>query len=159
MINVAVILFLSLISQDNPKQDVAPEQVALDFFLTEIFQNKYPLAKRIFVSDSTLTERSSTRPVRECVMKSGSDFYKIFPSLDRTDTNSIKLSVKNLTGIKFLKHSKKRKFIIQVNGSVRYQHSDYVDVTVYLIDSFVDHYLIKVQDEKAIDYCYVNELI
>lgn len=155
IITVLIIIFFS----SNISGQEKNEQLALDYFMIDIFGKKYNCEKAIYVSENIENniDIGLNGLFSNCSILDNS-FGKL--KLESNSGEQLeKIELRTDNKVKFLKKPRSRKINVVVYKSINQGDKHYVYLSVLKEHSFVDHYLIKIVGNKAVDYCVVNEAI
>ena len=154
ILTVFVTLFsLKLLAQDSK------EQLAFDYFMENIFFKTYKFEKSIYVSSNLENKVSMDL---EGLFFNCAFLDKSFGKFKLADNDTDELEKIELTfhvKVKFLKKPRTRKLNLLLHKSISQKDNHYVYLTVFKENHFVDHYLIKIVEDKVKEYCLVNEVI
>lgn len=153
------LIFMFLIAAlATQAQQINFEQTAFNYFATEIFTQNYPNAKGIYYSGQTESERSIAGQFAKC-FESDSNFSQFY--YEQKKSESEKLIIESGTFHQFKKtaKTKSKQLNLRIYRAVTNGEMAYVYIKVFKENHFVDHYLIKVSSNKAVDACHVNEII
>ncbi len=159
-----VLTFLCFANVSFDQNTDSPEQIALNFFVDVIWQNKYPQIKNIYFegkTDSIITTFGS------------SCFDTLFTNWDTIQLiNSQKLSTiesildtnhsfsqpKNLVNNKLrliieeLKCFKKKKGVLSVNNHIKIKSSIYVRLDLFLVDDIIKTTIIELNENMNVKH-------
>ena len=148
-----LLIFLFIIPEICFTQNEFNEQIAFDYFMTEIFQNDYPKIKTVYFSGKIEEETKLS------LVHLFSDCYRL-PNLLSINSNKNRVIHKEKTSqLRFLKKARKRTIEISVHQSVNHEGYNLVYITVYKPFRYVSHYLIRLEEKEVIDYCFEGEII
>jgi hypothetical protein len=158
MIKFTTILWLCFTSVYGQGKFTA-EQTAYNYFITEIFNKKYPDSKKMFFSGHAKKYKNLIFPFTECFANSNLDYNKFFKAHENLTDEVITIEKSVIANIKYLKEHKSRQLNVSVFKSVKIDDLDYVYIHVYLEHHFVDHFLIQISNEGKVSYCEKAEII
>jgi hypothetical protein len=148
-----LLIFLFIIPEICFTQNEFTEQIAFNYFMTEIFQNDYPQIKSVYFSGKTKEETKLN------LTHLFSDCYRL-PNLLRINSNKNTLINKEkFSQLRFLKKARRRTIEISVHQSANNEGYHLVYITIYKPFHYVSHYLIRLEEQTVIDYCFEGEMI
>jgi hypothetical protein len=153
------LIFILLITASAVKaQQINFEQTAFDYFVTEIFTQKYPDAKVLYYSGQTENERSIAGPFAKC-FQSDSDFSQFFYKQKKSESEKLAIESSSHQQIKKTSKAKSKQLNLRIYRAVTNGEIVYVYIKVFKEKHFVDHYLVKISSNKVVDACHENEII
>lgn len=150
-----IIILIFFLPINNIAQE-GHEQIAFNFFLEQVFSEKYVSEKSIFVSKKIEQETNISLYglFRECDLIS-----KEFINFNYEKNNIQEIELPLNSKIRFLKKHRKHKLDLVVHKSIYVEDIYYVYLSIGKDDYFIDHFLIKIINNQVIDYCFLNEVI
>ncbi|WKD86742.1 hypothetical protein KCTC32516_02120 [Polaribacter huanghezhanensis] len=153
--NVIIILFF-LLQVKNCFSQKEKEQLAFDYFMEKIFPKDYKgfTSKSVFFNGLSESKKDISGSFGKCFDEDFKEFFYDFKKVDIN--NKVKIKINNY---RFSKRKKPKYFYMKIFRSVNYKGFDYIYISLYKKDKFyVDHYIVKIENKKIIDHCYVNEI-
>jgi hypothetical protein len=138
--------------------NVSFEQIAFDFFLEKVFTKEYADQKAIYFPGHTEAQNSLGGPFPRC-FPLDKDLVRLFYKSKPAKIGEVKVGPSIRANIKFLEKPKTKTLRIAIFRSVTLNGKKYVHLTLSKVNEFVDHYIIKIIDQRVSDYCKVNEVI
>jgi len=141
-------------------QQINFEQIAFNYFTTEIFTQNYPNAKVIYYCGQTESERSIAGPFAKC-FESDSDFSQFYYHQKKSESEKLTIESDNFNRLKKISSTKSKQLNLRIYRAVTNGEMVYVYIKIFKEKHFVDHYLIKVSssNKEVIDFCRMNEII
>lgn len=152
--NILTFIVTSLLAIAN----ASPEQVAFNYFATEIINKSYPDSKAIYFSGQTEGEKSISGPFVQC-FKSDTDFGEFYYQWRKSEDEKLNIESSNFSILQKSSKPKLRQLNLKIYRAVANDETVYVYIKVFKEKHFVDHYLLKISSNIVVDVCHKNEVI
>lgn len=155
-----LILFLLVVAINGHAQQISFEQIAINYFATNILNDKYPDGKRVYFSGQSEGEQTIIGPFAKC-FGSDSNFSKFFYEQKKGVSESVPIEIGSFPRLKKSTKVKSNCLSLKVHRSVVNSDLVYVYINVFKEKHFVDHYLIKMSSSSntVVDVCRESEII
>jgi hypothetical protein len=134
------------------------EQLAFNYFATEIVTHNYPNAKEIYYTGQTENERSIAGPFAKC-FHLDSNFSQFYHRQKKSEADRKTIESGTFHQFKKSAKAKSNRLNLRIYRAVTNDEVVYIYIKVFKENYFVDHYLIKVFADKIVDACHMNEII
>lgn len=149
-----ILLLIGLFFQSN---EPTVEQMAFDYFVENILDKSYREKKTVFTGNTDATV-GYAGPFSDC-FETFEQFKDYARETKSNDHNEVKIDFLETRYLRKIKNSRRAPLNLNIQRAVRIGGYYYVHISLYKRHQFVDHYLVRILDNKVVDHCYSNEYI
>jgi hypothetical protein len=136
-----------------------PEQTAFNYFATVLVAQYYPQAKHLYLTGHSETDASLVGPFADCFPGAGVDaFWRSQPA---TTGAPVPIAYRGFPVFKHTGMLRRGGLQVRIHRAVAGPDGVYTHLSVYRVQRFVDHYLIKVSGTTpaVVEVCRGSEII
>ena len=135
----------------------SPEQIALDYFASQIMGKNYD-SSPIYFSGQTETEKNIAGPFARC-FESDPDFSQFYYRQKKSVADKLNIESSDFPIFKKSSKTRSRALNLKIYRVVTNGDDKYVYIQVFKEKHFVHHYLFRISSNNVVDVCNVNEII
>jgi hypothetical protein len=155
MILLSIVLFTSVLLNDN-----TAEQIALDYFATRILPDHYFEYKKVYFTGYTEPEKTIHGPFLGC-FNLENEFVEFLRNTSEEKSNRLELKTREYPKLKLSNRDKSNGLNLHIYRSIRKSDVGYVYLYVFINRQFIDHYLLQIstKENKVIECCLKQEIM